>query len=107
VDIERARTESPSGTTIAHGFLTLALLSYLQRQAVEVRGDFKMTINYGLNRVRYPSPVLAGARIRALSTLQSVEDVPGGIQVVWLVTVEIAGNTKPALVAEWVIRFCF
>ncbi|SRR5216683_3517235 len=105
VDAERARTESPFGTTIAHGFLTLALLSHLHGQAVQVRGDFKMAINYGLNRVRYPAPVPSGSRIRTQSTLQSVEDVPGGIQVVWLVSVEIEGNTKPALVAEWLIRF--
>ena len=105
VDTERARTESPFGTTIAHGFLTLALLSQLHGQAVQVRGDFKMAINYGLNRVRYPAPVPSGSRIRTHSTLQSVEDVPGGIQVVWLVTVEMEGNTKPALVAEWLIRF--
>src|SRR5438094_9573655 len=88
VDTERARTESPFGTTIDHGFLTLSLLSQLHAQAVQVRGDFKMAINYGLNRVRYPSPVPAGSRVRAHSTLQSVEDVPGGIQVLWLVTME-------------------
>jgi len=105
VDSERARTESPFGTTIAHGFLTLALLSHLHGQAVQVRDDFKMAINYGLNRVRYPAPVPSGSRIRTHSTLQSVEDVPGGIQVVWIVTVEMEGNTKPALVAEWLIRF--
>jgi acyl dehydratase len=105
VDMERARTESPFGTTIAHGFLTLALLSHLHGQAVQVRGDFKMTINYGLNRVRYPAPVPSSSRIRTQSTLQSVEDVPGGIQVVWLATVEIEGSAKPALVAEWLIRF--
>jgi acyl dehydratase len=105
VDAERARTESPFGTTIAHGFLTLALLSHLHGQAVQVRGDFKMAINYGLNRVRYPAPVPSGSRIRTQSTLQSIEDVPGGIQVVWLVTVEMEGSAKPALVAEWLIRF--
>ena len=85
--------------------MPLSLLSRLHAQAVQVRGDFKMAINYGLNRVRYPSPVPAGSRIRAHSTLQSVEDVPGGIQVHWLVTMETEANPKPALVAEWVIRF--
>jgi acyl dehydratase len=105
VDKERARTASPFGTTIAHGFLTLSLLSQLHAQAVQIHGDFKLAINYGLNRVRFPSPVPAGSRIRAQSTLQSVEDIPGGIQVVWLVTVEIEGHPKPALVAEWVVRF--
>src|SRR5437773_237122 len=89
IDTERARTESPFRTTIAHGFLTLSLLSYLHGQAVEVRDDFNMAINYGLNRVRFPSPVPAGSRLRARSTLQSIEDIPGGIQLVWLVTVDI------------------
>jgi acyl dehydratase len=105
VDTERARAESPIGTTIAHGFLTLSLLSRLHAQAVQVRGDFKMAINYGLNRVRYPSPVPAGSRIRAHSTLQSVDEIPGGIQALWLVTVEMEGHPKPALVAEWIVRF--
>ncbi len=105
VDTERARTESPFGTTIAHGFLTLSLLSQLHAQAVQLRGDFKMAVNYGFNRVRFPSPVLAGSRIRARSNLQSVDDIPGGIQILWLVTVEIDGQAKPALVAEWIVRF--
>src|SRR5262249_42211269 len=83
VDPERARAESPFGTTIAHGFLTLSLLSHLHAQAVHVRGDFNMAINYGLNRVRFPSPLRAGSRIRAHSTLQAVEDVAGAIQVLW------------------------
>jgi acyl dehydratase len=105
VDADRAKTESPFGTTIAHGFLTLSLLSHLHGQAVELHGDFKMAINYGLNRVRFPSPVAAGARIRTHSTLQTVEDIPGGIQVLWLVRMEIEGHPKPALVAEWLVRF--
>ena len=105
IDAERARTESPFGTTTAHGFLTLSLVSRLHAQAVQVRGDFKMAINYGLNRVRYPSPVPSGSRIRAHSTLGSVDEIPGGIQVLWLVTVEIEGSAKPAMVAEWIIRF--
>jgi len=105
VDPERARTESPFGTTIAHGFLTLSLLSHLHGQAVQVRGDFKMAINYGLNRVRFPSPLPAGCRMRARSSLQAVEDIAAGIQVLWLITVEIEGAAKPALVAEWIVRF--
>ena len=105
VDIERAQTDSPFGTTIAHGFLTLSLVSHLHDQAVQVRDDYKMAINYGLNRVRFPSPLPAGARIRARSTLQSIEDIPGGSQVVWLITVDIEHKAKPAMVAEWIIRF--
>jgi acyl dehydratase len=103
-DVERAKTESPFGTTIAHGFLTLSLLSSLSHDCFDIRGDFKMRINYGLNRVRFPSPVLAGARIRARFTLQSLEVVDGGYQVVWLATVDIEGGRKPALYAEWVVR---
>jgi acyl dehydratase len=103
-DPERARTESPAGTTIAHGFLTMALLSHLKQQAVHIQGDCRMSINYGFNRVRFPAPVPAGARIRLRSTLQAMHDVPGGIQVTWGVTIEIEGQSKPALVAEWLGR---
>ena len=102
-DVERAQKESPSGGTIAHGFLTMALLSHLKSQAVKIDG-FKMSINYGFNRVRFPAPVPAGARVRLRSTLQGVEEVPGGVQVVWAVTVEIEGQPKPALAAEWLGR---
>jgi len=103
-DVERARTESPFGRTIAHGFLTLSLLSSLSHDCFEIRGGFKMRINYGLNRVRFPTPVLAGTRIRPRFTLQSLEEFDGGHQAVWVVTVEAEGGRKPALYAEWVIR---
>lgn len=104
LDRERARLESPYGTTVAHGFLTLALLSQLHGQAVQVRGDFTRAINYGLNRVRFPAPLLTGSRIRTHSTLQTVEEVPAGVQLTWAVTVEVEGQPKPALVAEWLVR---
>ncbi len=103
-DVERAKTESPFGRTIAHGFLTLSLLSTLSHDCFEIRGDFKMRINYGLNRVRFPAPVLAGARIRPRFTLQSLEEFEEGYQVVWVVNVEVEGGRKPALYAEWVVR---
>lgn len=102
---QRAKTDSRYGRTIAHGFLTLSLLSRLSHEAIEVSGTFRMRINYGLNRVRFPAPVLEGSRVCARFGVQSVEDVAGGYQVVWLVTVEIEGSTKPALVAEWVVRY--
>jgi acyl dehydratase len=102
---QRAKTESRFGRTIAHGFLTLSLLSRLSHETIEVSGDFGMRINYGINKLRFPAPVPAGSRIRARFTVQSVEDVDGGHQVVWLVAVEVEGSTKPALVAEWVIRY--
>jgi acyl dehydratase len=105
IDVERARTDSPFHTTIAHGFLTLSLLPNLAAQAVKVEGDFKMGINYGLNRLRFVSPVPAGSRLRARFTLQSVEDFQGGNQIAWSVTVETEGGQKPALVAEWLVRY--
>lgn len=104
VDAERARRESPYGSTIAHGFLTLSLLSEMSRDAVEIRGDFKMRINYGINRLRFPAPVLAGSRVRGRFRLSSVEDVAGGVQVIWDCRVEVEGREKPALAAEWVTR---
>ena len=104
LDATRARTESPYGGTIAHGFMTLSLLSQLSRQSVEIQGDFKMRINYGLNRVRFPAPVPAGSRIRPRFTLHAVEEIDQGYQVVWAVTIEVEGGRKPALYAEWLVR---
>jgi acyl dehydratase len=101
VDVERASRETPFGSTIAHGFLTVSLLAELSRQTIEVRGDYKMRINYGFNKLRFVSPVPAGARIRARFTPQEVTDS----QVTWLVTVEVEGRDKPALVAEWLGRY--
>src|SRR5580704_8463970 len=77
-DVARAQTESPFGCTIAHGFLTLSLLSSLSHDCLEIRGDFKMRINYGLNRVRFPAPVLPGSRIRPRFTLQTFEAIEEG-----------------------------
>jgi len=104
LDVERAKRESPFGGTIAHGFLTLSLLSHLHSQAVRVEGGQKMSINYGLNRVRFPHPVRSGSRVRGHSAVHAIEDFPGGIQITWLITVEIEGATKPAVVAEWIGR---
>ena len=103
-DVDRAKTESPFGGTIAHGFLTLSLLSCLSSACFEIRGDFRMRINYGLNRVRFPAPVLARARIRPRFTLQSLEEFDEGYQAVWAVNIEVEGGRKPALYAEWVVR---
>lgn len=105
VDAERAKRISPFGATIAHGFLTLSLLPELATQAVQVKGDFKMGINYGLNRLRFVSPVISGSRVRARFTLQAVEEVANGIQVTWAVSVEAEGGQKPSLVAEWLVRY--
>jgi acyl dehydratase len=105
VDVDRARAETPFKSTIAHGFLTLSLLPHFASQTIKVKGDFKMGINYGLNRLRFVSPVPAGARIRARFRLAAVEDVAGGIQLMWSATVEAEGSPKPSLVAEWLVRY--
>lgn len=103
VDVERART-GPFGGTIAHGYLTLSLCSLFlpQLMRVEVSG---MGINYGLDRVRFTSPVLVGSRIRAVGEIVSVTPVPGGVQTVVRVTVEIEGGTRPACIADTISRF--
>ena len=103
-DADRARAESPYGTTIAHGFLTLSLLGHLLSQAVRLTGPLSRKINYGLNRVRFPAAVPAGARIRARCTLQAAEEVPGGLQLAWVVTMECEGQPKPVMVAESLSR---
>jgi acyl dehydratase len=105
VDHERAQRESPYGTTIAHGFFTLSLLSRFMRQAIEVRSAVRMSVNYGLNRVRFPSPVRADSNIRAQFTLRSVKDVPNAVEAIFDARVEMQGSDKPCCVAEWVIRY--
>ena len=103
VDRERAKG-SPFGGTIAHGFLTLSLLSHLSERTFGFAGR-KMGVNYGLNRVRFTSPVPSGSRVRARFTLQKFERLAdGGIQVTWNTVVEREGSDKPALVAEWLGR---
>ena len=103
-DTERACRESPFGAPIAHGFLTLSLLPELARRAMSVDG-VRMGLNYGLNRVRFVAPVPAGASIRGRFFLTRVEEIDGGVQVEWSVTVELQGGSKPCCVAEWLIRY--
>ena len=105
VDRERAQRESPYGTTVAHGFLTLSLLSQFMKQAIQIRSGVRMGVNYGLNRVRFPSPVRAGSKIRARVSLQSVKDVPKALEAVFSVAVEGQDTDKPRCVAEWVVRY--
>jgi acyl dehydratase len=104
IDVDRAQRESPYENTIAHGFLTVALISALAREAVELTGDFKLRINYGFNRLRFPSAVPAGRRVRGRFTLNSIKDFDGGVEIAWGVTVDVEGREKPALVAEWLVR---
>lgn len=105
IDTEWARRESPYGTTIAHGFLTLSLTSFLMSQAITFRQRPRMRINYGLNRVRFPAAVRSGARLRARLVLRALEDIAGGVQATWDVSMECEGAAKPCCVAEWLIRY--
>jgi acyl dehydratase len=105
IDPERARSDSPYGATIAHGFLTLSLLSYLIKQAIQIPRDVRLSVNYGLNRVRFPAPVRAGSEIRARVTLQSSKDISDGVEAVFAVSVECKDSAKPCCVAEWIVRY--
>jgi acyl dehydratase len=102
---ERAEKESPYGTTIAHGFLTLSLISRFMKDVVQVRGGSGMTVNYGLNRVRFPSPVRAGSRIRARVVLVNVKELPDACESTFSVTIESEGCEKPCCVAESIVRY--
>ena len=103
VEVERAKKESPFGGPIAHGYLTLSLLVPLLAQVLTV-GDAVMGVNYGLNKVRFPSPVPVGSKVRATATLTDVTEIAGGLQYVLAVTVEREGGEKPVAVAEPVYR---
>ena len=104
VDPARAAVDSPFKTTIAHGFLTLSLLSSLIRDAMTFSG-LRMAINYGLNRVRFIAPVPSGARVRARITAAAVAETGDSVQVTWGVTVERERGDKPCCVAEWIVRY--
>jgi len=109
IDPKRAEKESPYGTTVAHGYLTLSLLPYLTESN---HPDFfqknypgmKYRVNYGLNRVRFPAPVKVGEKIRAKTTIQSAEEVKNGVQICYIITVEIGGGEKPACSVEFLAR---
>lgn len=105
VDRARAQRESPYGTTIAHGFLTLSLLSHFMKLAIQITGGVRMGINYGLNRVRFPSPVLADSKIRARVRLLSLKELPDALEAVFSIALEGRGLEKPCCVAEWIVRY--
>ncbi len=102
VDPERA-AEGPFGGTIAHGFLTLSLIPRILPEVLDVRG-FTMGVNYGMDKVRFPSPVPVGKRLRAHLVLEEVTDVPGGVQIAHTITFEVEGSEKPACVARFLER---
>ena len=105
VDPERAK-DSPFGSTVAHGFLTLSMLPKLSESTFEF-SDRKMGVNYGLNRVRFTAPVPANAKIRGRFTLAKYEKLDGGVQVTWNVSIEREGGDKPVMVAESIGRHYF
>ena len=104
VDRERSARESPYGATIAHGFLTLSLMGSLLRNAIP-RDDAGMSINYGLNRVRFISPVIAGSRIRGRFAIVSTNETADAVKIVWNVTIESESSDKPCCVAEWIVLY--
>jgi len=103
VDPERAKRESPFGGPIAHGYLTLSLLPKLMSDAIEIDGT-RVSVNYGVNRVRFTDPVPVGSRVRARIGLAKFERIAGGAQLFWNVTIEREGAAKPAMIAETVSR---
>ena len=105
VDPERAQRESPFGGSVAHGFLTLSLLSYWLKQAIYIRSGVAMTVNYGLNKVRFPSAVRAGSQVRARVTLLSAKESPEFVDAAFLIHVESRSSSKPCCVAEWLVRY--
>jgi len=105
VDVERAR-RGPFGAPIAHGYLTLSLVNHFLPELLSVPSA-KLGVNYGCNRVRFPAPVPVGSRVRGLGEVLEVQEIPGGVQVVVRVTVEIEGGSKPACIADTVSRFLF
>lgn len=104
VDAERAALESPYGATVAHGFLTLSLISTLLRDAVALEG-VRMAVNYGSNRARFMAPVIAGSRIRGRFAVVSFEESGQAVKIVWSVTVELESSARPCCVAEWIVLY--
>ncbi|WP_419918292.1 MaoC family dehydratase [Candidatus Poriferisocius sp.] len=104
IDPERAAAESPYGTTIAHGYLTLSLTNMFLPELITVE-QISMGINYGVNKVRFPAPVPVGSRIRVGAELSAVDEITGGVQATITITVEVEGSPKPACVVESLTRY--
>jgi acyl dehydratase len=105
LDRARASKESPFGDTIAHGFLTLSLLSHLMKEAIQVQGGVRLAVNYGLNRVRFPAAVRADSRIRARIALLDSKELSDAAEATYSVIIENEGSAKPVCVAEWIVRY--
>ncbi len=104
IDPERAAAQSPYGTTIAHGYLTLSLTNMFLPSLITVE-QISMGINYGVNKVRFPAPVPVGSKVRVGAELTSVDEITGGVQAVITITVEVEGSPKPACVVESLTRY--
>jgi len=105
-DPQRCRTQSPYRTTVAHGFLTLSLVNCLVQEIFEIEG-VNMILNYGVNRVRFPAPVRVGSRVRMSCELIALKETRGSVQATFKQSFEVEGETKPACVAEIVVRIFF
>ena len=105
LDEERARRDSPFGTTVAHGFLTLSLLSHFVRDAVQIRNGVRLAVNYGLNKVRFPAPLRAGTRVRARISVLTAKEVADALEVTYHVAVESEEQEKPCCVVDWILRY--
>jgi acyl dehydratase len=105
VDGARAGRESPYGAMIAHGFLTLSLISQFVHEAMRIEGGVRLAVNYGLNRVRFPAAVRVESRIRARVGLLAFKEIADSVEAIYSVAVEIEGSEKPGCVAEWIVRY--
>ena len=105
VDRVKASKESPYSATIAHGFLTLSLISHLVKQLMQIQSGVRLAVNYGLNRVRFPSAVRADSRIRARVALYELKELADCLEVIYAVTIECEQSEKPACVADWIVRY--
>jgi acyl dehydratase len=105
VNRKRASQESPYGTTIAHGFLTLSLISYFVKELIDIQDGAGLAVNYGLNRVRFPAPVPSDSKIRARIFLLASKEMADSIEATFTVIVENDHSDKPSCVAEWIIRY--
>jgi len=101
----RASKESPYGATIAHGFLTLSLISHFLKSAIQIQNGVRFAVNYGLNRVRFPAAVRADSRIRARVALLALKELSDSVEAAYGVTIECEQSEKPACVAEWIVRY--
>ncbi|AKJ04753.1 acyl dehydratase [Archangium gephyra] len=104
VDRERCQRESPFGVPIAHGYFSVSRIAGLFFEIVDIRG-FALVLNYGLNKVRFPAPLKAGARYRLSLELKELKDIPKGVEALMLASIEVEGESKPACAAEVLYRF--